>query len=52
MIGTVVMFKCKGHGTPVAVLSDDDIDRMRKEFDSRLVKVKIDGQTVLALEVD
>ena len=52
LIGTVVMFKCKGHGTPVAVLSDDDIDRMRKELDSRLVKVKIDGQTVLALEVD
>ena len=52
LIGTVVVFKCKGHGTPVAVLSDDDIDRMRKEFDSRLVKVKIEGQTVLALEVD
>jgi len=52
LIGTVVMFKCKGNGDPVAVLLDDDIDKMKREFNSRLVKVKIDGQTVLALEVD
>ena len=51
-VGSIVAFKSGGQCSPVASLTKFDVEHILQEFNSRLVEIMINGESIAALSLE